>query len=243
MNPETDISALAQEGEVPTTTEALEVAPNIGKDEAFSQLMDQVEASFPEQGRWAIKLGEKSPVTRFIPGEKKGFIKVRRTPDTEEVVGYRDTRAFILKDVVTTEAGVVALVITADGVKVLNMPYGQDGKPCQEAKLIELLADPNSGWKLNGTQSNNGYVKGQEGATLNLNGDDGNDKISSAIRMGMRQHYLQRQRVRTEDFGGTQEEFMDRVSKSIARAENPVAGQVRFAQSTATAIGSLPPRE
>ncbi len=214
--------------------------------EAYSKLMDNMEASVETQGQWFVKLGARAPITETRQATESKFMGIgKRIVDREETVGYDDNRALILKARDRNDKFGVDqeefTVVTSDGIFVAPFYTSElndtatrrfDNVRDKHAILVNLTT---GGRK---PESSSYSTKPRYGGTaphivLDVLRDDSRDNSVD----------LKRGDLTTED-------FQKRVQESIALTESPhkanlekANNRLELASTAADLVSALPPRE
>lgn len=246
----------------PVTTES---APRIGpqdaerakqeKEKAFAKLMDDMEKSAETQGEYFVKIGQKKPITETRQGTTSGFLGMGKKPiETQETIGYDDTRALLLKAPVDGNAYgsdyTEFVVVTPDGLQGINFYKSELENPSSGAQRekkaeYDLLVALTTGKQTPDSSASYSREKGWDRTLVSTGAfnsqNEGQQRWPSYIRL-----------TPVVQPGGQESEdqiFQKAVKESIAKTESPFKKQVeeatrdkQVAVSASSVINSLPPR-
>lgn len=213
------------------------------KRAAMTKLLDDMEVSVDSQGQYFVKIGEKKPITEVRQVTTSKFMGLgSKTTDQEEVTGYEDTRAFILKAPVKRDYSgsevQIFYIVTPDDIYATSYYTSEVNNP--------------------DTSLNNPRIKQVYDTLMALTkGDQTADDSWKYIRPDEGEEW--RRRIQAPDFSISlytpdvatiSTEFQQAITESINMTESPYKQQAaearehtQVATDMASMIRSLPPRE
>lgn len=226
------------------------------KEAEFSKLMDTMEESVATQGQWFVKAGEKTPVTQKREETSRGFLGIRKTSEIEEKVGYKDTRALILRatkaisdsdnpDRLTARE---YTVVTRGGIGTFTLEDLKEGDTTSSKKWIALgvMDRLYSGATPEYADAGIGYTEAMEGKLPTV-------KIGTRLGVTPEDYYDESKRTAVIPIQmGTlsTEDFQTRMQGSIELTESPhkaaaesYTKEASLARSATSIIQDLPPRQ
>lgn len=248
-----------------TPVPPVESAPRIGpqdaekakqeKEKAFTKLMDDMEKSAETQGQYFVRFGKKEPITETRQGTTSGFLGMGKKPiETQETIGYRDSRALLLKAPIKGETSgsqfTQFVVATPDGIFGVTFYDSEVGNPqsgAAQAKKAEydLLTSLTTGKQTPDSSSHYSTTSTWSRSLTSTNGfnsaNEGQGQWASNIILSSLHETGNKEPV--------DQLFQKAVQESIAITESPFRARVeeanrdkQVAVSASNIISSLPPR-
>lgn len=218
------------------------------KRAAHIKLMDDMEGSIATQGQYFTKIGQKKPITETRQGTTGGILGIGKKPvEHEEVIGYEDDRALILKahmkgkqwDVEREEF----TVVTPDGIFVIpfhttEIENPQDSYQRDSKKSYDTLVAFTTGMQVPSEKCKYGPREHTR------------PQLEIVPQEGSWPTYIQLEEFPDERKPNLMEEFQHVVGESIRMTESPhkqnfesATAQAKVAVEASTFVKGLPPRE
>ncbi len=240
-------SPITPDASLPTTSKDAE-AVRAEERAIMGKLLDDMETTVDTQGQYFVPLGQKKPISAFMPVTKPGgFMGLgSKTTEEQQTVAHVDNRAYILKAPITRDSNGSEykqfFVVTPDGIFKTKFFFTREVNP------------PDTSHNPHPSKSEyDTFIALTTGKEFSLDEFAGYNKPKEY-------HTYHNPMVRFTDHYGSQlskpdpdtfnADFQEAVKKSIEMTESPYKKQVaeakqqiQVATAAANMIRSLPPRE